>query len=115
MAKHHHCLPTKSVWMDTMIIDNNEEFMAVIGQYPQIKAVVHGHIHQVLEYVIDDLKVFGTPSTCFQFTPESHVFSLDDSSPAYRKIELYPNGTVASSVCRLLEPLVWLAGKTQSY
>ena len=78
IAVHHHCLETKSAWMDTMMIENSQELWAIIKQYPQTKAITTGHIHQVMDITIGAVRVLGTPSTCFQFTPESKTFSLDN-------------------------------------
>jgi hypothetical protein len=83
IAVHHHCLETNSAWMDTMIIENSEELWAIIQHYPHTKAVTTGHIHQVMDVIIGSVRVLGTPSTCFQFKPESKTFSLDDTAPGY--------------------------------
>ena len=115
IAVHHHCLETKSAWMDTMMIENGQEFMAIITQYPQTKAITTGHIHQVMDIAIGGVRVLGTPSTCFQFTPESKIFSLDITAPGYRLIKLYDNGKIKSSVTRLSEQLSGLQIDTQGY
>ena len=84
-----------------MQIDNSADLLALLQNYPQAKVVIHGHIHQELRYQTDHLQVFGTPSTCFQFTPNSPHFSVDRTAPGYRKLWLYPDGTLLSSVVRL--------------
>ncbi len=89
IAVHHHCLETKSAWMDTMIIENNQELLEIINQYPQTKAITTGHIHQDMDITIGGVRVLGTPSTCFQFMPKSATFSLDTTAPGYRLIKLY--------------------------
>lgn len=101
IAVHHHCIPTRSAWMDTMMIGNSARFLKLLQQYQQVKAVITGHIHQVLTERINNLRIFGTPSTCFQFTPKSPNFSLDRTAPGYREILLFPEGDIETSVKRL--------------
>jgi len=115
IAVHHHCLETKSAWMDTMMIENSQELWAIIKQYPQPKAITTGHIHQVMDITTGGVRVLGTPSTCFQFKPDSKIFSLDSSAPGYRLIKLYADGRIESGITRLSEQLSGLQINTQSY
>jgi 3',5'-cyclic-AMP phosphodiesterase len=115
IAVHHHCLETKSPWMDTMIIENSEEFLAIINQYPQTKAITTGHIHQVMDTTTGSVRVLGTPSTCFQFKPETKTITLDISTPGYRWLKLYADGRIKSGITRLSEPLIGLEMDTPNY
>ena len=115
IAVHHHFLGTKSPWMDTMIIENSEVFLAITKRYPQVKAITTGHIHQVMDITTGSVRVLGTPSTCFQFTPKSNAFSLDTTAPGYRLIKLYADGKIESEITRLSEPLCGLQMDTQGY
>ncbi|MDD1636205.1 MAG: 3',5'-cyclic-AMP phosphodiesterase [Methylococcaceae bacterium] len=115
IAVHHHCLETKSAWMDTMIIENSQELLAIINQYPQTKAITTGHIHQDMDITIEGLRFLGTPSTCFQFKPKSVTFSLDSTAPGYRLIKLYEDGRIESGITRLSEQLSGLQIDTQGY
>lgn len=101
IAVHHHCLKTNSKWMDTMMIENSEELLAIMRRFPQIKTITTGHIHQTLEAEIGTVQVFGTPSTCFQFEPGSIQFSVENTAPGYRVIKLGIDGSVKSEVFRL--------------
>ena len=106
IAVHHHCLETKSAWMDTMMIENNLELWAVIGKYPNVKIIINGHIHQLMDSEHQGVRVLGAPSTCFQFKPDSSFFSLDDiAAPGYRKIILSLDGRIQTFISRLPEPL----------
>jgi 3',5'-cyclic-AMP phosphodiesterase len=115
LALHHHCLETQSIWMDTMIVANRQQLFATISSYPQVKAIVHGHIHQTLEAKVGTVQLWGTPSTCFQFKPKAKEFDLDDTSPGYRIIRLYDDGQIESEVIRLAEPLAGLQIHTHGY
>lgn len=98
IAIHHHCQPTDSVWMDTMLLKNQQEFIDLIQQYPQVKGVIMGHIHQELEQTNQHIQYLGTPSTCFQFTPQSEHFAIDHHRPGYRWLKLHANGVFESGV-----------------
>jgi Icc protein len=115
IAVHHHCITSKSPWMDTMMIENGAELLALVNQYPQVKAITFGHIHQALDIKTESLRVLGAPSTCFQFKPETEVFSLDDAAPGCRTLQLYPDGRIESDVIRLPEPLTELQNDTDGY
>lgn len=115
IAVHHHCLPTKSFWMDTMMITNAQELFDLIKRYPKVKTIINGHIHQAMDVQVDSVRVLTTPSTCFQFKPKSGEFSLDDTSPGYRWINLYTDGSIKSKIVRLAEPLKGLLTNTQGY
>lgn len=101
IAIHHHCLETESPWMDAMIIENRRELLAIADRYPQVKAITTGHVHQVMDLKINGYRVFGVPSTCFQFTPKSSEPEVNDTAPGYRLIELYADGRIESEVVRL--------------
>jgi 3',5'-cyclic-AMP phosphodiesterase len=115
IAVHHHCLPTGSRWMDTMMIENAQELFDLIKPYPMVKTIINGHIHQAMDVQLDCVRVLTTPSTCFQFKPQSERFSLDDTSPGYRWINLYTDGSMDSDIVRLPEFLKGVQANTQGY
>ena len=108
IAVHHNCLPTKSAWMDTMTIQNSAAFLDLVVQFPQVKVISTGHIHQTMDTYYGDIRVLGTPSTCFQFTPNSKAFSVDNTAPGYRTLKLYDNGQIDTAVYRLPNKLTEL-------
>jgi Icc protein len=61
------------------------------------------------------VRVLGAPSTCFQFLPESKEFSVDNTAPGYRLIQLYADGQIKSEIIRLPEQLTGLQTDTHSY
>jgi len=115
IAVHHHCLPTGSLWMDTMMIKNAQALFDLIKHYPNVKTIINGHIHQAMDVQMNAVKVMTTPSTCFQFKPQSEHFSLDDTSPGYRWINLCNNGSINSDIVRLPEQLKGLQADTLGY
>ncbi|MGR9115243.1 MAG: 3',5'-cyclic-AMP phosphodiesterase [Gammaproteobacteria bacterium] len=115
VAVHHHFLPTGSEWLDTMIIDNSPKLLDTLRRYPQIRAVTTGHIHQEMDITIDSFRVLATPSTCFQFKPDSRDFTLDASMPGYRIIELFPDGRIFTQAQRLPGKLADLDAQSPGY
>ncbi|MEB3338649.1 MAG: 3',5'-cyclic-AMP phosphodiesterase [Leptolyngbyaceae bacterium] len=101
IALHHPPLWVGSDWLDTITLQNSEEFFAVIDRHPQIKLVIFGHIHQEFAYQRQEVWYLGTPSTCMQFQPKSSRFSLDQTQqPGFRLLTLYPDGTWETQVKR---------------
>ena len=101
IAVHHPPVETGSRWMDTMIIENNNELFARLENYPQVKAISCGHIHQSLESRKNDILILGTPATCFQFKPYCSEYTLDSHKMAgYRLLELQGNGVIKSKIYR---------------
>jgi Icc protein len=115
IAVHHHCLKTGSIWMDAMMIDNSLELFATVAKYPQVKAIICGHIHQEMNLQAGSVHLWGTPSTCFQFTPESRQFSVEDTAPGYRLFKLYADGRIESKVSRLSAKLTGLQINSDNY
>ncbi len=98
---HHHCVPTGSQWMDTMLIGNSDQLFQRLANYPQVRAITTGHIHQELEINHNGITVYGSPSTCFQFKPQSRSFALEQTAPGYRWFKLHGDGTITSAVERI--------------
>ncbi len=98
---HHHPVPIDSLWMDTMGLQQADELFAVLDRYPQVKAVVWGHIHQQFEQRRKGVKLLGSPSTCVQFMPGATEFSLDDKPPGYRWLNLHIDGEIETGVTYL--------------
>ncbi|HBH36665.1 MAG TPA: phosphodiesterase [Gammaproteobacteria bacterium] len=89
---HHPPLKIHSQWMDRIRLKNSEALFAVIDHYPQVRAVVFGHIHQQFESTRGEIRLIGTPATSVQFEPGTDQMVLDALPPAYRSIELYHDG-----------------------
>jgi 3',5'-cyclic-AMP phosphodiesterase len=108
IAVHHNCVPCGSDWMDVMMIKNAQELFDLIKRYPNVKTIINGHIHQATDDEVNAVRILSTPSTCFQFTPRSEHFSLDDKSPGYRWLKLYDDGNVVTGVVHSEEKLIGL-------
>ncbi len=115
IAVHHHFMPSGSKWLDTMQIDNSNELLNIVKNYPNVKVITTGHIHQELHQKMGDITILGTPSTCFQFALNSADFALDTQSPGYRIIELYDNGDMTTNFYRIDIPLEGLILTSEGY
>jgi len=101
VALHHSPLPTGSAWLDTMTLANGDALFALVERFPQVKAIVYGHIHQAMDVDRNGLRLLACPSTCFQFKPGSAGFALDFLPPGYRWLDLHPDGRIETAVERL--------------
>jgi 3',5'-cyclic-AMP phosphodiesterase len=101
VALHHPPFSVNSHWLDGSMLQNSEEFFAVLDAYPQVKIVLFGHIHQELAKHRQGVNYLGTPSTCIQFKPGCNDFTLDPIYPGFRLLKLHPDGTWDSSVPRV--------------
>jgi len=98
---HHQPVPMGSCWLDTMAVDNPDDFFAIIDRHPQVRAIVWGHVHQAFEQQRNNVQLLASPSTCLQFLPASEDFAVDEIPPGYRWLELYPDGSLQTGIKRL--------------
>ena len=115
IAVHHHCIPTESAWMDTMIIQNHGSLFKLLAHYPKVRMIATGHIHQLMDLKLQSIRVLGTPSTCFQFKPKSRNFSLDKLMPGYRLIELDNEGGMETRLVFLPDQITGLDPNSPGY
>lgn len=98
---HHQPVPIGCTWLDQQMVDDADAFFHILDAFPSVKAVVWGHVHQQYERERGAVRLMSTPSTCIQFRPGQRSFSLDDSAPGYRWLELHADGRVLSGVSRV--------------
>lgn len=98
---HHHVLPVGCAWLDTQLVANAENLWAVVDEFPQVRAVLSGHVHQRCETQRGDVHVFTSPSTCVQFAPHSADFRVDNEAPGYRWFDLHDDGRIETGVERV--------------
>jgi len=98
---HHPPLDVGSAWLDRVGLDNGDALIARLAADGRVRGCLFGHVHQAVDETVDGIRIIGTPSTCRQFLPGSEDFALDDRPPAYRRLELLPDGGIA-------DELVWV-------
>jgi Icc protein len=92
-----------SRWLDTMAVDNADEFFSIIDRHPQVRGILWGHVHQEFDTMRSDVRLMASPSTCIQFLPGSGNFAVDAAAPGYRWLSLYPDGRIETGILRLSE------------
>jgi Icc protein len=75
----------------------------IIEQYPGVKGVLWGHVHQEVDYLRNGLRMLATPSTCIQFAGNSDDFKVDDLPPGLRHLQLQPDGSINTQVHRVTD------------
>ena len=110
IATHHPLLAVGAPWIDGHRIQNPEELVQWLSEssyarnenrHSRLKAMVFGHAHQEVAGSCANVPVFGAPSTCFQFKPQSEKFALDDAHPGYRWLTLNDAGEISTEVRRV--------------
>jgi Icc protein len=91
---HHPPIPMGSKWLDTVGLANGEELLERLRTLGRVRALAFGHVHQEYDAMHAGIRILATPSTCRQFKPRSDEFAVDERPPAYRRIELGPDGQV---------------------
>lgn len=98
---HHPPVRMGSKWLDTVGLDNGDEFLQRISASGKVRLAIFGHVHQQYEADHSGVRIIATPSTCRQFAIGSDEFAVDDNPPAYRRINLHADGRFESE-------LVWV-------
>lgn len=98
---HHHPLPAGCSWLDQHSLRNAGELDNVLANFPHVKYLLCGHIHQELDLDWNGRRLLATPSTCVQFKPHCSNFTLDTIAPGWRTLELHADGTLTTQVHRL--------------
>ena len=104
VAMHHSPVSLNSQWLDEHRISNHQKLHSLLVANGNVKAVITGHIHQQHETDWQGIKVYSTPSTCFQFAENSDQFALTDKNPAYRWLDLQPDGHIETGINRVDYP-----------
>ncbi len=98
---HHNPVPVDCKWLDPLGLDNADKLFEVMAAYPQVKALVWGHVHQEFSEVRAGVRLLSTPSTCIQFKPNVDEFELDYLAAGYRWFRLHEDGSLETGVKRL--------------
>jgi len=98
---HHPPVATKSEWMDNIGLKNGPDFLASVRQYPNLKLILFGHVHQQIDASFQHVQLCATPSTCYQFKPGTPTIEYDKLTAGYRLVKITNDGTIHSSVSRI--------------
>ena len=98
---HHQPVPIGSVWLDAVGLRDGAALVDLARQSGAVRGILWGHVHQAFDEERDGLRLMGTPSTCFQFSPGLAGFAIDKRPPGYRWLELHADGQIDTRI-------VWL-------
>lgn len=98
---HHPPVPICSQWMDLIGLHNGEVLCQILEGYPQVRALLFGHVHQDVDLWRHSLRLLAAPSTCVQFQSQSPHFQLASLAPGYRHLRLYDDGRLETHIVRL--------------
>jgi 3',5'-cyclic-AMP phosphodiesterase len=107
VALHHSPFPVCP--MPPCRLENAEAFLALLERYPQVRGVISGHNHCAVDEYHRGIPLLVTPSTYLYGVHPSgpqvpdarqfrEVHSIDPGRRAFRRLELYPDGTMVTDV-----------------
>jgi Icc protein len=107
VALHHGPFPVCP--MPPCRLENAEAFLALLERYPQVRGVISGHNHCAVDEHHRGIQLLVTPSTCAygehprgRQVPDARQFrevhSIDLGRRGFRRLELYPDGTMVTDV-----------------
>ena len=95
---HHQPVTIGSPWIDRYRLLDSEALLQLIDQYPNVKGVIWGHIHQVFENDRNGTSMLGGPSSAINALPGAQKFTADKMGPACRWLELREDKTLLSGI-----------------
>ena len=98
---HHHPVSIGCAWMEPIGLRNPEALFAVLDRFPQVRAVLWGHVHQEIDRERNGVRLLASPSTCIQFAPGSEDFKVSEEAPGYRWLRLHADGRLETGVERV--------------
>ncbi|MFK3773844.1 3',5'-cyclic-AMP phosphodiesterase [Pseudomonas sp. NPDC089406] len=112
---HHQPVDIGCAWMAPIGLRNADALLARVNSYPQVKAVLWGHVHQHWDQLREGVRYLATPSTCIQFAPGSEDFKVSQEQPGYRWLRLHDDGRLDTGVERALDYVVRLDFDSPGY
>ncbi|GHS82870.1 3',5'-cyclic adenosine monophosphate phosphodiesterase CpdA [Pseudomonas sp. PAGU 2196] len=97
---HHQPVDIGCAWIAPIGLRNAQALFAIVERYPQVRALLWGHIHQTWDELREGLRLMATPSTCIQFAAQSEDFKVSEEQPGYRWLRLHADGQLESGVER---------------
>jgi Icc protein len=98
IALHHQPMEVGSPWIDKYALLEPEKFLGIIDQYPDVKATVWGHVHQVFDAERNGIAMLGGPSSVINGLAGAIKFTADPSGPGCRWLELAADGSIQTGI-----------------
>lgn len=91
VAVHHHALPLAAPWLDRIVMNNGEQFHAILCQARnRLRGVFYGHIHESTVTVRDGISYYSVLSGWFQ------TRTWYDQTEPFREPLYYPGFNVVT-------------------
>ena len=100
VATHHPLFEVGCPWLDCDRI-RSARLLEYLSSNVAVRAVTAGHVHQEMQWLHAETAFYTTPSTCFQFEPNTHAPTLNQRPPGWRRFELHEDGRIDTHVRRV--------------
>jgi Icc protein len=98
LVLHHQPVTVGAPWIDRYPLQTSGRFWSEVGQWPQVRGVLWGHIHHEFSATMDRVRLLGAPSTAANSLAGTRKFTLDPNGPGFRWLELRRNGELETGV-----------------
>ncbi len=95
---HHPPVTVHSAWLDKIGLQDASEFARMLRDYPQVRLIGCGHVHQAMAASLEGATVVTTPAVGPQFRPRTEQLEIDPAPPGYRVVELQADGRWSTQV-----------------
>jgi Icc protein len=93
---HHPPISFGAAWFRTILLENSEEFNAVLERFEQVKAILFGHAHTEYRLLRKKKLYLACPSTWAQIDhSEDNKVKFASTPPAYNSYQLCPDGSLS--------------------
>lgn len=99
VALHHPPTAIGSPRMDPIALEAPERLLGLLQDFPQVKGVVFGHVHQAWQHQVP-LPLMACPSTAMQISPAQPGSHPD--APGWRLLRLAADGQLHNQVMRIV-------------
>ncbi|MDF2690182.1 MAG: ser/threonine protein phosphatase [Gammaproteobacteria bacterium] len=94
---HHPPMVPHNNWLQTVKLENADELIEMLKAYPQVKAVLWGHVHFAYEMNRFAKLWLSCPSTYRQFDGKAQEFAVDKAvQSGFRRLCLDQSGEIFS-------------------
>lgn len=85
---HHPVLPIYIRWLDSLMLTNPEDLLAVLARHRNIRALFYGHVHQPRLWRHDGILFASNPALAFQFSALHQEPQITLGTPGFRLVEM---------------------------
>ena len=98
---HHPPFFIASAWLDEIALRDGQRLTEMLNQFPQVRVVSCGHVHQEFQQPGEHALLLTTPSVAVQFRPGTETPEIDSIAPGYRVFDLHEDGNFETHVVRI--------------